>query len=125
MTKLTNVLLVDDDASTRRLFETILGYHDVELTIAGSEGEALDAIQSGAPDVIVLDIVLPGKDGYKVLKTLRQTAGVTCPVVATTAYYTLDSVPEFTKRGFDGYLLKPIQPEQLVEYLQQIVTSAN
>ncbi|HRE49545.1 MAG TPA: response regulator [Aggregatilineales bacterium] len=123
MANLTKVLLVDDDLSTRHLFEAVLDYHDIQLMIAGSESEAMDCLTQTAPDVIVLDIVLPGKDGYKVLKALRANPQVQCPVVATTAYYTLDSVPQFVQKGFDGYLLKPIQPEQLVEYLQGIVGS--
>jgi CheY-like chemotaxis protein len=115
-----NVLLVDDDPSTRHLFETVLGYHDFQLKTAQSEDEALKYLASNNPDIIVLDIVLPGKDGYKVLKTLRTVAKSNCPIVATTAYYTTDSIPDFEQRGFDGYLLKPITPENLVSYLEKM-----
>ncbi len=125
MSRIQKVLLVDDDASTRHLFETVLNYYGIALSVALSENEALAQMNAESPDIVVLDIVLPGKDGYKVLKTLRANASHQCPVVATTAYYTLDSVPEFQRRGFDGYLLKPISPEQLVGYLEQVVASAN
>jgi len=120
------VLLVDDDASTRQLFETILNYHDVSLVVAQSEPEVVDILSHTKPDIIVLDIVLPGnKDGYKILKRIRELPQVHCPVVATTAYYTLDSTPTFEQRGFNGYLLKPIQPENLVTYLDQVIASFN
>ena len=120
------VLLVDDDASTRKLFETILNYYDVNLVVAQSEPEVVDILSRTQPDIIVLDIVLPGnKDGYKILKRIRDLPQCHCPVVATTAYYTLDSVPEFKQRGFDGYLLKPIQPENLVTYLEKVISSYN
>jgi CheY-like chemotaxis protein len=119
MSSLLNVLLVDDDPATRHLFETVLGYYDVKLKTTQSEQEAVDYLKSNTPDVIVLDIVLPGKDGYKILKTIRPQAH--CPIVATTAYYTSDSAPDFNQRGFDGYLLKPIQPELLVGYLEGVV----
>jgi CheY-like chemotaxis protein len=124
MNRQFKVLLVDDDPSTRHLFEAVLEYHDIHLALAESESQALDLLANDPPDVIVLDIVLPGKDGYKVLKTLK-AQHMRCPVIATTAYYTLDSIPEFEKRGFDGYLLKPIKPEELVGYLEEVITSHN
>jgi CheY-like chemotaxis protein len=114
-----SVLLVDDDPSTRHLFETVLGYHDVQLKTAQSEQEAMDYLSSNKPDVIVLDIMLPGKDGYKILKTIRPRTQ--CPIIATTAYYTTDSIPDFKQKGFDGYLLKPIQPETLVGDLEKVI----
>ena len=120
------VLLVDDDLSTRQLFETILNYHDVRLMVAQSEPEVMDILSHTTPDIIVLDIVLPGKqDGYKILKRIRENPQVRCPVVATTAYYTTDSTPAFRQRGFDGYLLKPIEPENLVTYLDNVISSFN
>ena len=122
MSALSNVLLVDDDPSTRHLFETVLGYHDVHVTSMETEQQAVDYLKSHEPDVIVLDIVLPGKDGYKVLKTIRALPETHCPIVATTAYYTSDSVPDFGQRGFDGYLLKPIQPEDLINYLERVIS---
>jgi len=120
---MTSVLLIDDDLTTQRLFSTVLNYYDATLTVATSEFEALQ-ILSGGPklDVVVLDIRLPGnRDGYKVLSRLRELPGFNCPVVATTAYYTTDSLPEFERRGFDGYLLKPIQPDNLLPYLHQVI----
>jgi CheY-like chemotaxis protein len=123
MSSLLNVLLVDDDPATQHLFETVLGYHDVKLATTVSEEGAVDYLKSNEPDVIILDIVLPGKDGYKVLKTIRNMPKAHCPIIATTAYYTSDSAPDFNQRGFDGYLLKPIQPEQLVKYLEEVVSN--
>jgi CheY-like chemotaxis protein len=120
------VLLIDDDASTRQLFEAILSYHDINLMLAESETEAFDILSRAKPDIIVLDIVLPGnKDGFKILRRIRDLSAIHCPIVATTAYYTLDSVPEFERRGFDGHLLKPIKPDTLVDYLEQVISSFN
>lgn len=119
MSSQLSVLLVDDDPSTRHLFETVLGYHDIRVETVTTEQDAMKYLSTHQPDVIVLDIVLPGKDGYKVLKSLRPETQ--CPIVATTAYYTSDSIPNFQERGFDGYLLKPIKPESLISYLQGII----
>jgi len=94
MSNSLSVLLVDDDPSTRHLFETVLGYHDIRVETMQTEQEVMNYLSSHKPDVIVLDIVLPGKDGYKMLKTIRPKTQ--CPIVATTAYYTTDSIPNFS-----------------------------
>src|SRR5436190_19085837 len=116
-----SVLLVDDDADTQSLFQDALDHYGIDLKLASDQPSELRALANYSPDVVVLDIFLQDTDGYKLLHTLRSLpTPVTCPVIATTAYYTTDTTGDLEKQGFDGYLLKPLDPEDLVKYLQSI-----
>ena len=123
MTDRATVLLVDDDPNIQSMFEMALDYHDISLTVTIDRPTALKFLSEVVPDIIVLDIFLPGTDGYKLLQELRTLPGLAdCPVIATTAYYTTDSVSDIQKAGFDGYLLKPLDPEEMVNYLMSFLS---
>jgi CheY-like chemotaxis protein len=118
-----SVLLVDDDETTTHLFEMVLEHHQLPLTVMPDAEAALNYLRSNTPDVIVLDIFLPGMDGYQTLATIRKQGlaeGALC--IATTSYYTTDTKQEVLVRGFNGYLPKPLDTDRLVPYLRQIVS---
>jgi two-component system cell cycle response regulator DivK len=120
-----SVLLVDDDMDTQSLFQDALDHYGIALKLASDQPSTIKALANYSPDVVVLDIFLQDTDGYKLLNTIRSLPiPVTCPIIATTAYYTTDTMGELQKQGFDGYLLKPLDPESLVEYLQNIVKNS-
>ncbi|MAS38325.1 MAG: hypothetical protein CL610_30285 [Anaerolineaceae bacterium] len=115
------VLLVDDDPHACAIFELVMNHHHLPLEVAGDAEAALDYLQRGSPDMIVLDLFLPGLDGYQVLDRIRETSlEADCPIVATTAYYTNDTRQEVLNRGFDGFLPKPFEADNLVSFLRQI-----
>lgn len=117
-----SILLIDDDPHTRNMFEMVTSHHNVELATANDAETALTYLRDNKPDVIVLDIMLPGIDGYQALNQIRkQTLAPDVRVVATTAYYTADTQSEVFARGFSGYLPKPLNPSTLVEYLESVV----
>jgi CheY-like chemotaxis protein len=118
-----SVLLVDDDPDTRNVFQLVMDHYQLQLTVAEDAETALNYLRANTPDVIVMDIFLPGIDGYQALHQIRKHALVPdCRVVATTAYYTTDTQKDVLAWGFSGYLPKPLNPAQLVPYLQQIVS---
>ncbi|MCU0463759.1 MAG: response regulator [Anaerolineae bacterium] len=114
-----SALLVDDDVHVQELFRMVFDHYGHTLRVAKDQASALAVLDGYRPDVIVLDIFLPNTDGYRVLQAIRATyPGLACPVVATTAYYTTDTEGDVLNHGFDGYLLKPISPQELVPYLE-------
>jgi CheY-like chemotaxis protein len=116
-----SVLLIDDDEHIQELFRMVFDHHGHTLRVASDMTGALASLNEFHPHVIVLDIFLQHTDGYKVLSSIRsQYPALTCPVVATTAYYTSDTEGDVMKHGFDGYLLKPISPQTLIPYLEKI-----
>jgi CheY-like chemotaxis protein len=121
-----NVLLVEDDPNTQWVFQFVLEHYNINLTVVDDPSSILAALAAHKSDVIVLDLFLPGTDGYQLLKLIRaHTTLKCCPVIATTAYYTSDSLGELQQAGFDGYLLKPIDPMAIVPYLEGITQHAN
>jgi CheY-like chemotaxis protein len=116
------VMLVDDDPSVCDVFRLVMKHYDYPILIVGDAETAMDTLQTYQPDVIVLDIFLPGLDGYQTLKQIRRQAlAPTSRVVATTAYYTSDTEQEALRQGFDGYLAKPFDPNKLVGFLHSVV----
>jgi CheY-like chemotaxis protein len=116
------ILIVEDNPLNLKLVRDVLtvsGY-DVVAAPSGEEGVAL--AQSCAPDLVLMDIQLPGIDGYEALRMLRQNPQLdSVPVVAVTAFAMREDRERASRAGFDGYLSKPISvrslPSQVHEYL--------
>jgi CheY-like chemotaxis protein len=122
MTKPFSTLLVDDDADTRNIFKMVMEHYQLPLKITANADEALDYLKSHTPEVIVLDIFLPGLDGYQILNRIRkESLAPAAKMVATTAYHTADTPQAVTSRGVHGYLPKPLNSLTLVSYLEQLL----
>jgi CheY-like chemotaxis protein len=122
--ELTSVLLVDDDPHTCNIFRVVMDHHDLELKVAKNAEEAFEILKTFAPNVIVLDIFLPGTDGYQMFNRIRQNNMVpNAAIIATTAYYTETTQSDVLARGFQGYLPKPFESGSLVPYLKNALQS--
>jgi two-component system response regulator MprA len=108
-----SVLVVDDDASLRRMLDRTLSAEGFAVETAADGGGALVAVERSVPEVIVLDVGLPGMDGLAVCRRLR-AKGVSTPIIMLTAR---DAVPDRVaglESGADDYLVKPFATEELV-----------
>jgi two-component system, NtrC family, response regulator GlrR len=113
------VLVVDDDKLTRFSVSKILGRAGYRIREAGSAEEGMAAIEKERPGVVLLDIRLPDRDGFAVLREIRASfPGV--PVVMMTAHHSEDTARAATAMGARAYLAKPCDPVQL----QCVVSSA-
>jgi CheY-like chemotaxis protein len=118
------VLLVDDEEDFLELTSLFLKSAGYEVECARAADEAVARAVRHPPDVILLDILLPGCDGLEILETLRsepETAGV--PVVACTALGHRDSGPLLVHAGFDGLVAKPIDWRELDRLLRSTVAA--
>jgi two-component system response regulator MprA len=114
------VLVVDDDVPIRRMLERTLAAEGYVVTLAVDGGAALAAIERAVPDVLVLDIGLPGLDGLAVCRRLR-TKGLAVPILLLTAR---DAVPDRVAgldAGADDYLVKPFAVEELVARIRALL----
>jgi CheY-like chemotaxis protein len=113
------VLLVDDEEDFLELTSHLLRGAGYEVECARAAGEAVARAVRHPPDVILLDILLPGCDGLEILETLKsepETAEV--PVLACTALGQRDSGPLLVHAGFDGLVCKPVEWHALARELE-------
>lgn len=106
------ILVVEDDSEMRSLLSRSLTYEGYQVQTVASGEEAVEKVTSAAPDLVILDLMLPGVDGLEVCRQLRSLGGV--PVLMLTARRTLaDKVAGF-ESGADDYLVKPFALEELL-----------
>jgi type II secretory ATPase GspE/PulE/Tfp pilus assembly ATPase PilB-like protein/ActR/RegA family two-component response regulator len=116
------VLLVDDEDQLRRVMKDLLERDGYDVTEAADGVEALDQVDRHAPDIIVLDLNLPGLDGYGVLSHLRsRPATQDIPVVVLTALGDEDSEVRVFELGADDFLSKPFRARALSARLQAVL----
>ena len=120
----TRVMLVEDDRSILELLELELGHRNLEVRCANDGPSALEVAESFRPEVVVLDIMLPGLDGVGVLKRLRRRGDRT-PVLMLTARDTLPDKVHSLDMGADDYLTKPFHVEELLARLGALVRRAH
>jgi CheY-like chemotaxis protein len=103
------ILIVEDNPDSMKLFRMVLSLRGHEVTgLAGGE-QLLDTVGQLRPDLILLDIQLPGADGFELLRRLRGDGQRALPpVVALTAHAMAGDRERTLAAGFDGYLTKPI-----------------
>ena len=110
----TRVLVVDDQPANVRLLEAILAPRGYDVASASSGEEALAMIAASEPDLVLLDIVMPGMDGYQVCRTIRErTETAYLPVVMVTASGDEQKVKAL-EAGADDFLTKPINQSELL-----------
>lgn len=112
---MARILVVDDNASNLELMLYLLSAfgHDVQGATDGVGG--LEATRSSAFDLILSDVLMPHMDGIEFLQRLRADPRIArCKVVAVTASAMVGDREKLIKSGFDGYIAKPIDPEQFV-----------
>jgi CheY-like chemotaxis protein len=113
-----HVLLVEDDVDAREMLRVILVDAGASVSTAHTAETALDASTSDRPDVLVSDIGLPGRDGYALLRELRdietREGSRTLPAIALTAFAAVEDRQRAFAAGFQFHLPKPVDPAHLV-----------
>jgi two-component system, OmpR family, response regulator MprA len=115
-----HLLVVDDDPRITDLVRRIFAYEGYNVATAASGHEALDRTLERPPDLIVLDILLPGLDGLEVARRLRE-AGDNIPILMLTARDAVANRVEGLAVGADDYLVKPFAPEELVARVKALL----
>jgi two-component system cell cycle response regulator DivK len=102
------ILIVEDSPDNMKLFRTLLALKGHEITgLSGGEG-LLEIIERTSPDLVLMDIQLPGKDGFALLREIRDSPYAALRVVALTAHAMTGDRERALEAGFDGYITKPI-----------------
>jgi CheY-like chemotaxis protein len=123
MTKVRDtILLVEDEDSLRAIVADRLVYYGFEVRTARDGHECLDAVRQAIPDLILLDLRIPGIDGWTVMARLRER-WPSIPVVILSASSERDAAQKATAQGAAAYLLKPFEPDELKKTVFQALES--
>jgi two-component system response regulator MprA len=115
-----HLLVVDDDPRITELVRRIFAYEGYSVAVAATGQDALDRTLERPPDLIVLDLLLPGIDGLEVARRLRE-AGDNVPILMLTARDAVANRVEGLAVGADDYLVKPFAPEELVARVKALL----
>jgi DNA-binding response OmpR family regulator len=120
MASTKTILVIDDEANLRRSLALLLQRAGYLVTTAANAQEAEQLLQAGAYDLAFLDIKLPDRNGMALLPEMRRTYP-DMPVLILTANATLDSAIEAVRQGARDYLLKPIDPENILARVREVL----
>jgi two-component system cell cycle response regulator DivK len=116
------ILVIEDNEDNRQIIRDLLTGFDYELieTADGAEGVAM--AQSHRPDLILMDIQLPGMDGYEATRRIRAIPELArVPIIAVTSYALSGDEAKAREAGCDGYVAKPFSPRQLLSKVREFL----
>ena len=111
------VLVVEDEPDAREFLTTLLTRFGADVIPAASVQEALAGLESGRPDVLVTDLVMPDEDGFTLIqkvRTMERAVGSRLPAIAVTALAGTEERQKAMAAGFDVHLTKPVEPIDVV-----------
>jgi two-component system cell cycle response regulator DivK len=116
------ILMIEDNEQNRYLATFLLKQHGFEVVSAFDGPNGIDMAREMVPDLILLDIQLPGMDGYTVARALRDIAALdNTPIVAVTSYAMVGDREKALGAGCNGYIEKPINPDTFVSEINQFL----
>jgi CheY-like chemotaxis protein len=104
----SRILIIEDSPDNMKLFRTLLTLKGHEVMGLWNGDDLLEAIATTAPELVLMDIQLPGKDGFALLDEIRRSPHSRVRVVALTAHAMTGDRERAMQAGFDGYITKPI-----------------
>jgi DNA-binding response OmpR family regulator len=113
------ILIIDDDTKLNHLLKTYLSKYNYKVSSITQPDEALKQLRVSLPDLIILDIMLPGMDGFEVCREIRKHHSV--PVIMLTARGEVSDRVVGLELGADDYLPKPFEPRELVARIQSVL----
>jgi len=117
--KAEKILVVDDEATIREVIRRYLERDGFEVMEAADGDAALDVVEEVEPDLVVLDLMLPGLDGLSLTRRLREYSAV--PVIMLTAKGAVEDRIEGLELGADDYVVKPFDPKELASRVRAVL----
>jgi CheY-like chemotaxis protein len=114
------VLLVEDNADAREALRVLLELDGYDVEVAGDGPQGLEIARAKTPAVALIDIGLPGMDGYEVARRIRGLSGSRPLLIALTGYSDPDDRRRAEEAGFDAHVVKPVDPDELTRLLARL-----
>jgi CheY-like chemotaxis protein len=118
---LRHVLVVDDQPTVRLMLRKFLETADYRVTEASNAEAAFATVKSDPPDIILLDLKMPGLDGHDVLRTLKADKAFKIPVMVLTGELNWIDVDASVGEGADAYMTKPVTRDQLLVKVEELL----
>jgi DNA-binding response OmpR family regulator len=118
---MARILVVDDDPAIRQLLTDVLEMDGYEVSLAVDGLAAVREVQAASPDFVILDVMMPGLDGFGVLSTVRALPGEPVPVLMLTAAAETDANARAWASGVDYYLAKPFTADSVLDLLDSVL----
>lgn len=119
---MTKVLIIDDDRKHSELLQAFFKRFGINLTCAYNADEGFKKLSRSEPDLVILDVMLPGKDGFEICREIRKTSNV--PIIMLTARGDVIDRVSGLELGADDYVGKPFEPRELVARIQATLRRA-
>ncbi len=116
------ILLIDDDERLGDLLQAYFNRFDLELVAATTPKQGLKLLEAEEPALVILDVMLPGQDGFEVCRSIRKTSDV--PIIMLTARGEVTDRIVGLEIGADDYMPKPFEPRELVARIQNVLRRA-
>lgn len=119
----SKILIIDDDPTVTELFQVLLTSqgHDVIVTQSGKKG--VEIACENLPDVIILDLLMPGMNGWQVCAEIRKFSNV--PIIIISVVTSPEAIADILNLGADEYLVKPVSGKMLTAAIENLVRRAN
>jgi CheY-like chemotaxis protein len=116
------VLVIEDEYDSMEVVQGLLEHRGIPSVGVSTGEDALSAVENFQPTLIIIDLALPGLNGWELLKHFRSTPSVQdVPCVAMTAYHTAELAEQAIEAGFNAYFAKPLDATSFVRELENIV----
>jgi CheY-like chemotaxis protein len=117
-----HILVIDDSATIQKVIQLAFAGRDYELTSAADGEAGLRLARQRRPDLVLLDVVIPGMDGYEVCEAIRADPALQdVPVLLLTGTFETFDQERAERVGADGYLTKPFESEILVQHVRKLL----
>ncbi len=117
-----HILAIDDDTAMTDLLTMLLRSHGFEITTTNSGEEGVQLVKEETPDIIILDLMMPGVDGWETCKAIRAFSNA--PVIVLSALNNPRMVASALDAGADDYLVKPVPSSILVAHINNLARRA-
>jgi DNA-binding response OmpR family regulator len=113
------ILVIDDDTAITELLSMLLKTHGFEVITTNSGREGIQLAMDEAPNVVLLDLMMPDKDGWEVSKAVRKFSNV--PILILSAINDPGMIASILDAGADDYLIKPVPSATLVAHIKKLI----
>lgn len=119
---MSEILVIEDERDSMEMLCSLLNFHGFETTGVSTAEEALHFLQEHSPSLIIVDLALPGMDGWGFLHSLQSDDALNqIPRIAVTAYHSMMVAQQAIQAGFNAYFAKPIDATTFVEEVREMI----